>query len=151
MCDRFTVYPAVAGQLGLTVVVCRYHARRDFTDAECGHPELARWCNAWVKRFAEIYRLDDRWLVHYEQDLELSQQSASFHKADAKLRKAVEAFFSWHLKSCIRAFGAGHLLFTIWILLFSVHLPSEHIAIPGFSSEQTYSIFCPVETMTNCS
>lgn len=93
MCDRYSVYPALAEEFGLVVAVCWYHARKDFTDAECGHPQLGRWCGAWVKRFAGIYRLDAKRLAHYQPGFELSQQSALFQSADVRLRKALDAFF----------------------------------------------------------
>ena len=94
MCDRYSVYPALAAEFGLTVVVCWFHARKDFTDAECGHPELKRWSGAWVKRFAKIYRLDDQRLVHYDPALARTAQSASFQRAEARLRQAVDGFFT---------------------------------------------------------
>ena len=93
MCDRYSAYPPMAQELNLTIIICWFHARKDFTDVECGHPELKRWAQAWVKRIGEIYRLDDRRLEHYQRDLELSQQTPSFNKADARLRKAVNDFF----------------------------------------------------------
>jgi transposase len=80
--DRYRAYPAMkqvkAGQVILAL--CWAHQRRDFIDAERGHPELNAWASAWLDRITELYRLNDARLLARE------QQETTFAAADQELR-----------------------------------------------------------------
>jgi transposase len=66
--DRYTAYPAMkqvkAGQVILAL--CWAHQRRDFIEAERGHPELNAWASAWLGRIADLYRLNDARLLVWQ-------------------------------------------------------------------------------------
>jgi transposase len=84
--DRYTAYPAMkqvkAGQI--TLALCWAHQRRDFIEAERGHPELNAWASAWLDRIADLYRLNNARLQARER-----QQEAAFAAADQQLRAQV--------------------------------------------------------------
>src|SRR5207248_3084934 len=66
--DRHTAYPAMkqvkAGQIILAL--CWAHQRRDFIEAERGHPELHAWASDWLGRIADLYRLNDARLLVWQ-------------------------------------------------------------------------------------
>jgi transposase len=86
--DRYKAYPAMKqvkeGQV--TLALCWAHQRRDFIEAERGHPELNAWASAWLDRITELYRLNDVRLQARER-----QQEAAFAAADQELRAQVAA------------------------------------------------------------
>jgi transposase len=86
--DRCRAYPALQqvkeGQI--TLALCWAHQRRDFIEAERGHPELNAWASAWLDRIAELYRLNDVRLQARQR-----QQEAALAAADQPLRAQVAA------------------------------------------------------------
>ena len=94
VCDRLSTYKRLARQLDGKVVLqwCWAHQRRSFIDCAAGHVRLTRWCEGWIERIAEIYRLNDDRLKHY--DPALDRQTAEFDAAQAELKKAVDALFA---------------------------------------------------------
>jgi transposase len=83
--DRYTAYPAMkqvkAGQV--TLALCWAHQRRDFIEAERGHPELNAWASAWLDRIAQLYRLNEARLLVWH------KQEEAFAAADQQLRAQV--------------------------------------------------------------
>ena len=55
---------------------------------------LRRWCQRWIERIAEIYRLNDARLKHCDRDHPLERQSPAIDVAHAKLKKAVDELFA---------------------------------------------------------
>ena len=53
---------------------------------------MRRWCQGWIERVAEIFRLNDTRLEHYDPGLEL--QTPAFDAAQDDLEKAVERLFA---------------------------------------------------------
>ena len=73
---------------------CWAHQRRSFIDCAAGRVRLRRWCQRWIERIAEIYRLNDARLKHYDRAHPLERQSPAFDVAHAKLKKAVDELFA---------------------------------------------------------
>ncbi|MEO8271865.1 MAG: IS66 family transposase, partial [Aureliella sp.] len=82
MVDRYSGYKAMQqvkeGQLELAF--CWAHVRRDFVKVGKGYPELVPWALQWLKRIAEIYRLNRERLKH-------KLGTEAFLVADAALRQ----------------------------------------------------------------
>ena len=68
------------------------HMRRDFIEAAAGQARLTQWCQGWIERIAEIYRLNDERLEHY--DPALTDQTPAFDAAQTVLTGAVETLFA---------------------------------------------------------
>jgi transposase len=68
--DRYSAYPAMQqvqnGQL--TLALCWAHQRRDFIEAERGHPELHDWASAWLTRISTLYQLNEARLHVWQKD-----------------------------------------------------------------------------------
>jgi transposase len=83
--DRHTAYPAMRqvkeGQI--TLALCWAHQRRDFIQAERGHPELHAWASAWLDRIGELYRLNEARLRVWQKD------AGAFALADGHVRAAL--------------------------------------------------------------
>jgi transposase len=83
--DRYRAYPAMRqvkeGQI--TLALCWAHQRRDFIEAERGHPALHAWASAWLERIATLYRLNEARLQVWPKD------AAAFAAADGQLRAAL--------------------------------------------------------------
>ena len=94
VCDRFSAYKRLVRLLGDMAILayCWSHQRRDFIEAAAGQPQLEQWCEGWIARIAEIYRLNDERLEHY--DPGRKRQTSVFRKATRKLKKAVERLFA---------------------------------------------------------
>ena len=94
VCDRYSAYKKLARMLGGLVILafCWAHVRRDFIDCAAGRPRLEQWCQRWIGRIAEIYRLNDERLKHY--DPGLKRQAPAFRKATRKLKKALDILFA---------------------------------------------------------
>ena len=94
VCDRYSAYKKLARMFGGLVILawCWSHMRRDFIDCAAGHARLRRWCQGWIERIAEIYRLNDERLEHH--DPALRRQVPAFDAAQTALRAAVEALFA---------------------------------------------------------
>jgi len=66
--------------------------RRDFIEAAAGQARLTQWCQGWIERIAEIYRLNDERLEHY--DPALTDQTPTFDAAQTVLTGAVDTLFA---------------------------------------------------------
>ena len=96
VCDRLSTYKRLARELDGKVILqwCWAHQRRSFIDRAAGHVRLRRWCQRWIERIAEIYRLNDARLEHYNPALPLERQTPAFDVAHARLKKAVDELFA---------------------------------------------------------
>ena len=94
VCDRLSTYKRLARELDGKVILqwCWAHQRRSFIDCAGGHVRLSRWCEGWIERIAEIYRLNDARLEHYDPALE--HQTPEFHAAQDELKTAVDTLFA---------------------------------------------------------
>jgi transposase len=68
--DRYSAYPAMHQVQGgqLVLALCWAHQRRDFIEAERGHPELHDWASAWLTRISTLYRLNEARLQVWQKD-----------------------------------------------------------------------------------
>ena len=96
VCDRYSTYKKLARELAGKVILqwCWAHQRRSFIDCAAARVRLRRWCQRWIERIAEIYRLNDARLKHYDRAHPLERQSPAFDVAHAKLKKAVDELFA---------------------------------------------------------
>ena len=96
VCDRYSAYLTLARELAGKVILqwCWSHQRRTFLDCAAGHVRLRRWCERWIERIAEIYRLNEGRLEHHDRDSPPERQSPAFDAAQAELRKAVDRLFA---------------------------------------------------------
>ena len=94
VCDRYSAYRKLARELGGKVILCFCwaHQRRTFIECAAGHARFTRWCEGWIERIGEIYRLNDERLKHY--DAALERQTPAFDAAQDELKKAVERLFA---------------------------------------------------------
>ena len=94
VCDRYSAYRKLARELDGKVVLCWCwsHQRRDFIECAAGHVRLSGWCEGWIERIAQIYRLNEARLEHYDPALE--RQTPAFDAAQDELKKAVERLFA---------------------------------------------------------
>ena len=94
VCDRYSAYKKLVRLLGGLVILafCWVHMRRDFIEAAAGQARLTQWCQGWIERIAEIYRLNDERLKHYEPDLE--RQTPAFDAAQSVLKGALDRLFA---------------------------------------------------------
>ena len=94
VCDRYSAYKRLVRLLGDKMILsfCWSHARRDFIDCAAGQVRLTQWCQGWIERIAEIFRLNDTRLEHYNPGLEL--QTPAFDAAQDDLEKAVVRLFA---------------------------------------------------------
>ena len=68
------------------------HVRRDFIDCAASQPRLEQWCQGWIGRIAEVYRLNDDRLKHY--DPGLKRQTPAFDAAQTALKGALDILFA---------------------------------------------------------
>ena len=96
VCDRFSAYRKLARELAGKIILqwCWAHQRRSFIDGAAGRVRLRRWCQRWIERIAEIYRLNDERLKHYDRAHPLERQSPAFDVAHARLKQAVDELFA---------------------------------------------------------
>ena len=96
VCDRYSAYRSLARELAGKIILqwCWAHQRRSFIDCAAGHVRLRRWCQRWIERIADIYRLNDARLEHYDPAPPLERQTPAFDVAHAKLTKAVDELFA---------------------------------------------------------
>ena len=94
VCDRFSAYKRLVRLLGDMAILayCWVHQRRDFIEAAASQPPLEQWCEGWIARIAEIYRLNGERLEH--DDPGRKRQTSAFRKVTRKLKKAVERLFA---------------------------------------------------------
>ena len=93
VCDRYSAYKKLARMLGglVTLAFCWAHVRRDFIDCAAGQPRLEQWCQGWIGRIAEIFRLNEARLKHH--DPGLKRQTPAFDAAQAALEAALDILF----------------------------------------------------------
>ena len=96
VCDRYSAYKSLARELAGKVILqwCWAHQRRSFIDRAAGHVRLGRWCQRWIERIAEIYRLNEARLKHYDRAHPLERQTPAFDAAQAELKKTVDELFA---------------------------------------------------------
>ena len=94
VCDRYSAYRKLARELAGKVILCWCwsHQRRDFIECAAGHVRLTRWCQGWIERIAEIYRLNEARLEHYDPGLE--RRTPAFDAAQGELEAAVARLFA---------------------------------------------------------
>ena len=94
VCDRYSAYKKLARELGGKVILCWCwaHQRRTFIECAAGQVGLTQWCRGWIERIAEIYRLNEARLEHYDPGLE--RQTPQFDAAQSELKKAVDGVFA---------------------------------------------------------
>ena len=94
VCDRYSAYKKLVRMLGGLVILafCWVHMRRDFIEAAAGQARLTQWCQGWIERIAEIYRLNDDRLEHY--DPGLKRQTPAFDAAQTALKGALDTLFA---------------------------------------------------------
>ena len=94
VCDRYSAYKRLVRLLGgkLILAFCWSHVRRDYIEAAAGQERLTQWCQEWIERIAEIFRLNDARLEHYKPGRK--RQTAAFRKATRKLKKALDRLFA---------------------------------------------------------
>ena len=94
VCDRLSTHKRLARELGGKVILqwCWANQRRSFIDCAAGHVRLTRWCQEWIERIAEIYRLNGARLEHYDPGLE--HQTPAFDAAQGVLKHAVDRLFA---------------------------------------------------------
>ena len=94
VCDRYSAYKKLARLLGGVVILafCWSHVRRDFIEGAAGQVELTHWCRGWIGRIAEIYRLNEARLEHY--DPGVKRQTPSFDAAQGALKEALDGLFA---------------------------------------------------------
>ena len=94
VCDRYSAYKRLVRLLGDKAILayCWSHQRRDFIEAAAGQERLTQWCQEWIERIAEIFRLNEARLEHY--DPGRKRQTAAFRKATRELKKALDGLFA---------------------------------------------------------
>ena len=76
----------------VTLAFCWCHVRRDLIDCAAGQHRLEQWCQRWVERIAEIDRLNEARLQHY--DPGLKRQTPAFDAAQTALTAALDTVFA---------------------------------------------------------
>ena len=76
----------------VTLAFCWSHMRRDFIECAAGQVRLTGWCRGWIERIAEIYRLNEARLEHYDPGLE--RRTPAFDAAQGELEAAVARLFA---------------------------------------------------------
>ena len=94
VCDRYSAYKRLARLRGgkVTLAFCWSHMRRDFIECAAGQVRLTGWCRGWIERIAEIYRLNEARLEHYDPGLE--RRTPAFDAAQGELEAAVARLFA---------------------------------------------------------
>ena len=76
----------------MILAFCWSHVRRDYIEAAAGQERLTQWCQEWIERIAEIFRLNEARLEHFKPGRK--RQTAAFRKATRKLKKALDRLFA---------------------------------------------------------
>ena len=94
VCDRYSAYKRLVSLLGGLVILafCWSHVRRDYIECAAGQVKLTRWCQGWIERIAEIYRLNEARLEHYDPCLKC--QAPAFDVMHAALMVALDGLFA---------------------------------------------------------
>ena len=93
VCDRYSAYKRLARlrKGKVTLAFCWSHMRRDFIECAAGQVRLTGWCRGWIELIAEIYRLNEARLEHYDPGLE--RRTPAFDAAQGELEAAVARLF----------------------------------------------------------
>jgi len=85
MVDRYSAYKAMeqVKEGRLVLAFCWAHVRRDFVKIGKGYPELVPWALQWIRRIANLYRLNRARLKH-------PVGTKPFTTADAALRQHID-------------------------------------------------------------
>ena len=102
VCDRYRAYKRLVRLLGDIAILayCWSHQRRDYIETAAGQEQLTQWCEGWIGRIAEIFRLNGERLEHY--DPGRKRQTAAFRTATRELKKALDGLFA-HAKAELAA------------------------------------------------
>ena len=94
VCDRLSAYKKLARDLAGKIILqwCWAHQRRTFIDCAAGQVRLTEWCQGWIERIAEIYRLNDERLKHH--DPGRARRTPEFDAAQGALKEGLDALFS---------------------------------------------------------
>ena len=94
VCDRYSAYRRLVRLCGgqMTLAYCWTHQRRDFIECAAGQVKLTPWCQAWIERIAEIYRLNEARLKHY--DPGRKRQTPAFRAAQGRLKEKLDSLFA---------------------------------------------------------
>ena len=94
VCDRYSAYKRLARlrEGKVTLAFCWSHMRRDFIECAAGQVRLTGWCRGWIERIAEIYRLNEARLEHYDPGLE--RRTPACDAAQGELEAAVARLFA---------------------------------------------------------
>lgn len=103
VCDRYAVYQNLSAVLDLELAYCWAHVRRDFLHAAAGREGLDSWCQKWVERIGEIYRVNRRRMGCYKPGM---LQSEEFQREQSRLEALVEKFFQ-HVEDELKSASAS--------------------------------------------
>ena len=94
VCDRYSAYKRLVTLLGGLVILafCWSHVRRDFIECAAGQVKLTQWCQRWIERIADIFRLNEERLKHY--DPGLKRQRPAFDAAQSALEETLDGLFA---------------------------------------------------------
>lgn len=86
MTDGFSAYTKYVKETKLTHALCWVHFRRFFKQAAISFPELGTWCEQWIDRISNIYKLNHK-------RLESVGESDQFDLAQKNLEQAINEFY----------------------------------------------------------
>ena len=94
VCDRYSAYKRLVRLRGgqMTLSYCWSHQRRDFIECAAGQVKLTPWCQGWIERIAELYRLNEARLEHY--DPGRKRQTPAFDAAQGALKETLDGLFT---------------------------------------------------------
>ena len=94
VCDRYSAYKRLVRLRGgqMTLSYCWSHQRRDFIECAAGQVKLTPWCQGWIERIAELYRLNEARLEHY--DPGRKAQTPVFDAAQGALKETLDGLFT---------------------------------------------------------
>ena len=76
----------------MILAFCWSHVRRDFIECAAGQVKLTQWCQRWIERIADIFRLNEERLKHY--DPGLKRQRPAFDAAQTALEETLDGLFA---------------------------------------------------------
>jgi len=93
ICDRYSAYKKFAkNKEHVILAFCWAHVRRDFLDAAKRHPDDEDWMFQWIDGIGELYHLNHQRLEHWDQNIELSNQSSAFTEKHEQLVQTINDF-----------------------------------------------------------
>lgn len=91
VCDRYSAYKKLARLSEIILLAfCWTHVRRDFLDAGRSMTELTDWALEWKERIGVLYHFNHQRLEHWQPELPLAQQSATFQLRHLALTEALQ-------------------------------------------------------------